>query len=129
MDGVVQRTISLMAEVDSSGLWIHRKLESLGEKKAFGAVRYALLPARLEGDDGKPYSLGRPPLGWLRGVRARAWLLARPAGRALRRRARADEPRSAECDRKRTAPWLPFDSEVCERRPDSDPEGDGECFS
>ena len=40
-----------------------------------------------------------------------------------------DEPRSAECDRERTAPWLPFDSEVCERRPDSDPEGDGECFS
>lgn len=35
----------LMAEADSSGLWIHRKLESLGEKKAFGAVRYALLPA------------------------------------------------------------------------------------
>ena len=33
-----------------SGLWIHRKLESLGEKKAFGAVRYALLPARLQFD-------------------------------------------------------------------------------
>lgn len=40
----------IMAEVDSSGLWIHRKLESLGEKKAFGAVRYALLPARLQFD-------------------------------------------------------------------------------
>jgi glutathione S-transferase len=40
----------LMAECDSSGLWIHRKLESLGEKKAFGAVRYALLPARLQFD-------------------------------------------------------------------------------
>ena len=40
----------LMAEADSSGLWIHRKLESLGEKKAFGAVRYALLPARLQFD-------------------------------------------------------------------------------
>ena len=39
-----------MAEADSSGLWIHRKLESLGEKKAFGAVRYALLPARLQFD-------------------------------------------------------------------------------
>ncbi|KAL3893968.1 MAG: hypothetical protein SGPRY_013943 [Prymnesium sp.] len=40
----------LMAEADSSGLWIHRKLETLGEKKAFGAVRYALLPARLQFD-------------------------------------------------------------------------------
>ncbi len=40
----------LVAEADSSGLWIHRKLESLGEKKAFGAVRYALLPARLQFD-------------------------------------------------------------------------------
>jgi glutathione S-transferase len=40
----------MMAECDSSGLWIHRKLESLGEKKAFGAVRYALLPARLQFD-------------------------------------------------------------------------------
>ena len=40
----------LMAEVDSSGLWIHRKLETLGIKKEFGAVRYALLPARLQFD-------------------------------------------------------------------------------
>ena len=40
----------LVAEADSSGLWIHRKLESLGEKRAFGAVRYALLPARLQFD-------------------------------------------------------------------------------
>merc|ERR1740121_2451968 len=40
----------IMAEADSSGLWIHRKLETLGEKKAFGAVRYALLPARLQFD-------------------------------------------------------------------------------